>query len=503
MPEKRNNRFAIRTYQSVIALICLFVVYLLYMVFLTDILYPFLPNRFPAPMSLCLYALCVLICSGGFLYLKRFDFHTSYLRRWQICLFFFTVAFSVSLPLVLFSAIEPKSDFYTYYEMARKLSIGEVFIPDYVAVFPHTIAFPAVLSLVFRCFGPSVKAAQFFGVCLSSLSVMLVYLVGEITSDRKYGIGAAALWLFMPSRVLYTLLVCTENLFNVLALAAILIFILAVKAPAAKRSILLFAASGLLFALLVAVRPNGLILLIACVLFYLFFFGKDERLKIYSIPVMKITGFVIVAAVYLFTSAMISKAIEAKIGEEIAPTKAGWNLYVGMNEESDGRWNSADSSLFGQLLREKGPEGTQSTLLSMGIERLKINISDGTLIPFLFEKMRGMWYADHEAYDYIAGAQADNNAAIHFDTNNKLIKLLSDGYYYMLLLLAVYALIHHIRKKDFYAAILIGCLFILGTIALHIPFEAALRYKNHAVLWLCLLAASIPETFYTKGLSKK
>ncbi|WP_045168448.1 hypothetical protein [Caldicellulosiruptor morganii] len=47
-----------------------------------------------------------------------------------------------------------------------------------------------------------------------------------------------------------------------------------------------------------------------------------------------------------------------------------------------------------------------------------------------------------------------------------------------------------IEKLESNPLILIGCFVILGTILLHIPFEAALRYKNHALLWFCFISAN-------------
>lgn len=400
------------------------------------------------------------------------------------------------MALILTTRIAPKSDFLTYYKTAVGIVDGRAYIPDYVAVFPHTMGLSAVLSLVFFISGPSVISAQILGSAFSAVSVMLAYVLGKKFMGRQTGIAAAALWIFMPSRIMYTLLICTENVFNCLALCSMLLFVKAAESAGSRsgwQCITLFGLSGLLFSILAAIRPNGLILFIAClVVFVLFTDSKDVlHFRNFSIiqPIIKPACITVLAIAYLVAGFIVNAAIEAHIGERTVETRTGWNLYVGMNEQSRGQWNAEDSELFSKLLRDNGPEDTQRELLQGGEERLSKLIETRSMPRFLSYKTASMWYADHDAYYYVTGAQENSGQPIVFAPADKRFLLIFDGYYYVLLILTLINAAKSIKNRSFNPVFLTGFLFMLGTVALHIPFEAALRYKNHAALWLCILAA--------------
>lgn len=73
---------------------------------------------------------------------------------------------------------------------------------------------------------------------------------------------------------------------------------------------------------------------------------------------------------------------------------------------------------------------------------------------------------------------------------NKIVKLSSDAVYYIIINIMVIGFIYMLAKnKSLDKNTLIFVLFILGTIALHIPFEAAPRYHNVCLVPFCILAA--------------
>jgi len=487
-------RTAVITARLVYGGTCLFLAYVLYSAFLTGLMDPELPDRFAPWFSKLLLFLCVAAGCAAFCWISDRTRFAEKLSPKYGALGFFLLALAISLGPAALTAIQPMSDFQTYYQLAAAIAEGGVFVPVYVASFPHVIGFPAALSVVFRLTGASVFAAQCFGICLSALSVSFAYLLCTRTLGRRAGFWAALLWLICPSRVLYTLLISTENLFNALALAALLVFLLAAEALPERRGkgLILYGCAGLLLSMLSAVRPNGAILLIACIL--LFFFqlicmqrpGRSGLFKSLLAPVILIS-------VYLVTSMAFNAAIEWKIGQEIARTKSGWSLFVGMNRQFRGQWNGEDSKLFAEALKEQGPEGMQLTFLSMGKDRLAAQFREGTLLPFITDKVSLMWHADHEAVSYIHSALARSGTAWAETGFQKVLKLSCDGYYLLLAALSACALLLQMRRRnncEVRLILLLGCLIVLGTAALHIPFEAAMRYKNHAVLWMAVFSAA-------------
>jgi len=110
-------------------------------------------------------------------------------------------------------------------------------------------------------------------------------------------------------------------------------------------------------------------------------------------------------ATYLLASFSLNIIIESIINQKIASTRIGWNLYVGMNISSHGQWNKNDSELFGRLIKETGPNQAQKTFFNLGLNRLQNLIKEKKIISFISDKIITMWHADHESYDYVAGAQ--------------------------------------------------------------------------------------------------
>jgi len=458
----------------------------------TNILGSLPPTRFPRIVSLSLFILLVLIGVSSFLLVKNYFNPNKTFSDSLIASILLFSALIISLPLVLFTNIEPLSDFGRYYENAIILSEGgNINFPDFIAAFPHSLFLSVVLSFIFRLFGTSVQVAQFSGTLFSAFSVVLVFFIGKKTLGKKHGIWASILWLFMPSRILYTLLISTENLFNFISLIIIYLFLEALDCHQDKKRHLIFGLTGILFALLAAIRPNGLIIMIACLIIYLLFITEDEDIHLKKRSLKKLIGSLIIISCYLIFASLINIFIESEIGRPTTSNTLGWNFYVGMNEEFNGRWNNQDNDRFWTLLMQKGPEETQNELFELAIERLKDIIEHGNIFSFLYTKTLGMWHADHDSLIYIRNSQvSDSNSINFFEMNEKVIKYISNWYYYMLILLSMLSLLYSIKKQDFRIVIILSSLIILGIVVLHIPFEAQMRYKNHALIWLCFIASN-------------
>lgn len=458
----------------------------------TNILGSIPPTHFPQIVSRLLFIFLVLIGASVILLVKNYLYINRTFSDSKIAVILLFSALIISLPLVLYTNVEPFSDFGRYYENAIILSEGgNISFPDFIAAFPHNLIFSVILSFIFRLFGTSVQVAQFSGALFSAFSVVLIFLIGKKTLGEKHGLWASILWLFMPSRILYTLLISTENLFNFISLIIIYFFLEALDCHQDKKRHLLFGLTGILFALLAAIRPNGMIIMIACFIIYLLFIKEDESSHSKKRSPRKLIVSLIIISCYLISSFLINVFIEDEIDRPTTSNALGWNFYVGMNEESNGRWNNLDNDRFWTLLSQKGPEETQNELFKLAIERLRDIIEHGNIFSFIYAKTLGMWHADHDPLIYSRNSQvSDLNSINFFEKNEKVIKYISNWYYYMLILLSMLSLLSSIKKQDFKIIIILSALIILGIVALHIPLEAQMRYKNHALIWLCFIASN-------------
>jgi 4-amino-4-deoxy-L-arabinose transferase-like glycosyltransferase len=386
------------------------------------------------------------------------------------------------------------ADFKTYHLLAQNILDGRTNNADYISMFPHVLGYPFVLSLFFRIFGAHVVIAQLVGALFSALCGVLIYLIGKTIMNETYAMTAALLWLLLPSKVLYGTLVCTENFFNALSLGIILVFLITMKKQDTHRKpvffILMFVLIGASVAALSAIRPNALILLVAVILFT---FVKAPVISLFTLGKRNISKLLLCLCsviAYMTVSAFITARIEQFIQQPVSKTKIGWNLFVGMNGASRGHWNAEDADLFGSILAERGAEETQRFFLEQGIDRLHEHIQSGDMLRFLRLKTISMWYGDHEAIDYASPAQdLSIKTAFPLQRYQKHIILVCDVYYYLLLILTLLCLTMSLKRAHYSDIVILSCLMIIGTVLLHIPFEAAPRYHNNALVWLCFPAA--------------
>ena len=242
--------------------------------------------------------------------------------------------------------------------------------------------------------------------------------------------------MLSPSRIFYALLVCSENLFNALALVCVLLFLSVLRSEASGKCLLFSALTGIGTALLSAIRPNGLIYVVSFIVLDVIFMARNGGMRRRKTALIKAAWCGVLIFSYFAASLVVTAAVEAEIGQPVAVVRFGWNLYVGMNFASDGAWNPQDAEQFGLTLSQYGPQDAQLVFSNLGIQRLRAQLHEGTLPLFLINKASGMWFADHEAYMYLCYAQApDIQSPIVFGLNNKPVKLVCDVYYDMLLLL--------------------------------------------------------------------
>ncbi|NLC68719.1 MAG: glycosyltransferase family 39 protein, partial [Clostridiaceae bacterium] len=170
--------------------------------------------------------------------------------------------------------VAPVSDFQTFNLVAIQMVEGKAAGNNYVSLFPHVIGYPAVLSIIYRIFGPSVKAAQIFNIILGCGMAITLYFLGKKLLDERCGFIAAIIWAFWPSQIMYNSLVASEELYTFLFLLCILFFLHILDSGYIKDfrvQAAFFAMLGILCAVTNSIRPFGLLLMVAAAIFYFIF----------------------------------------------------------------------------------------------------------------------------------------------------------------------------------------------------------------------------------------
>jgi len=140
---------------------------------------------------------------------------------------------------------------------------GYVPIVDYDARQPLYVY---VLAGFLRLFGISIQAARWYPILTSVTVGGLVYLIGTRLLDRRVGLLAAAIYLFMPFTIAYGTHVKTEPLTILLSCAAMYIMLVALD----DRRTLLLALAGVVLALAYYTRQSslGVVLAVGIVLLF-------------------------------------------------------------------------------------------------------------------------------------------------------------------------------------------------------------------------------------------
>ena len=116
-----------------------------------------------------------------------------------ILLSIFALTFLIRLTVVFYFNVQPSSDFLFYHECAKIINVGRQLRSNYASVFPHTIGFAAIISLIYKLFDTNILNVQIFNVICSTITAFLVYNITQRLSNKKIGILSAFLFCIFPS----------------------------------------------------------------------------------------------------------------------------------------------------------------------------------------------------------------------------------------------------------------------------------------------------------------
>jgi 4-amino-4-deoxy-L-arabinose transferase-like glycosyltransferase len=357
----------------------------------------------------------------------------------------------------------------------------------YISIFPHTIGYPAVLSIFYRIFGVKVIVAQLLNIVLSYGIAILIYSLGSKLHSRKCGFISTVIWSLWPSQIFYVSLVSSESLFVFLNLLCILFFInIAESRHNMKISLMLFALLGTLCAFANSIRPMALITLLAlCIYFIVYIDGPacipHKQLKKFSI-------LIIVLISYYATSHTIQTAISNTIDRPLPSKSFGYSFFVGTNYDADGIWNQDDANILGTLMNNPNmtPQMIHDILSKMAVSRLKERSTFQTL-KLMSNKFNTMWAADSDFVVYMEHAiDRENPSVLDFFKYERLLIITANLYYHILLIIAgVGNLLLLFRRKSYYSIV---CIIIIGYIIAHFFLEAAGRYHYPVISLISLLS---------------
>lgn len=380
--------------------------------------------------------------------------------------------------------VVPQSDFEYYHKIASSIISGDIAMKDYIAIFPHVIGFPSILSIFYFIFGANPLVGLYLNAFISCAIVIMVYMITKLVYKKEQtALVAAVLTSIAPSHIMINSLLATEPLFCLLLLISIYTALLITEKELGIKEFYLYAFGlGVLVSISNAIRPFGLIFLVALFLYTIFFLNKKWLVKLSFL-------FCIIIS-YFFTTNIISASIENIIDTPIARSPTGYNLYVGGNLTSQGRWNIEDVQFWDEIGAREGmtPQLRHDEIRRFAFERFKNNGLKNNL-NLLFEKHKIMWWKNDGAVWYINSGQNKQVPGImNFQQYSNTYAAICDVFYTIITLLCVFGVILHFRRDS--KMDLLQLILIFGFITLHMLVEVQTRY-NFASVTLFIIFASV------------
>lgn len=388
------------------------------------------------------------------------------------------LCFALNLAWVLAVRIEPFSDYKEYWDVALALASGAE-IPDawYVAMYPHILGTATVLSGLVRLFGPSVFAVTVLNVLLTSLSCYLVWLLGRELLSERAAFLAALLWAATPCKLMMNSLVFSEPVYTALILLFFRLFIrLAARLSEKPAGAVAGAAAlGLLLAAINIIRPIAAILLIAAALWLALLRGAEAgKPRLWALWLVALAAML---GLYRGTLALWDRHVEDRLGQEIASVP-WYNIYVGLNGETGGRYTDADMDLLTAYLKQgQSADEAQRSMIPHIKERLAAGIDWGSLLST--KLMAFLGNDELGGYTY------------RFTRSERFVKInmaICNVFYYGIFLMGMLGLLRMLRSRALGAGLLLP-LFFLGLTLAHMLVEVSNRYHYSLIPILILFAA--------------
>lgn len=363
----------------------------------------------------------------------------------------------------------PVSDFRTYHEFALKLAENK--IPDELS---KNLGYPLMLSLGYRI-EPAVLTGKLINAALSTLTIYLIFLLGNALSTPITGLLAAFLFSILPVEINMVSVLGGEIAATSLITAATLA---AVTGCQQKRWAGWIFGSGLLLAIGFTVR-SSLAFLAPLLLAILVFFNHATTGK----KALRLAAFCAGIAAGLLLLVGWHSAATGKASLAALQSQDTFPFLSGTNLQEEGIWNEEDAALYFSW----SPADRDRLAVTVAYQRIKENpLGILLFIPSKFAILMG-----DQAYGNTWSLLPVNwrNLKILRDQRQDVLdanKYFNQAVYILLLALAVY---HFVDYR--LPAPAISAMAILAVILLMLPhaiLEVQSRYHHIILPYIVLVA---------------
>lgn len=394
------------------------------------------------------------------------------------------VGFAVRIAWIFYHSVEQGSDYQLYHEIASILAgkMNGNLPVDYIALFPHVIGYPTFLAVIYSIFGNSIRVGLFFNAILNILTCWIVYKIVLDLRGTEEALFALTIITFWPSQIQYSTILGSESLFTFLLMVCVWFFYKYISDNA--HTYIYCVGEGFLLAVTAFVRPMALLLVIAMGVYLLLIRQPDVKVSI------NLKKYFVILICYVMAGKALTAGIEYSIGLKTASSGVsyGYNLMVGLNEQSQGSYSADDMSYlferyhYNQGIGVDAASKAHNDCLQIALKRFENMCVDGSprILSFFVKKMVELWGNDN--YGIAWNEKFSDNG--RFEDN---ILLISNVYYLIVLILVIAAIPIYLNEKFSKEWLII--LLLLATIAMHILVESQNRYHYFNLDIFAILAS--------------
>ena len=390
----------------------------------------------------------------------------------------FFIRFALALFFILWLDSQPVQDFATMHTAAGQLAEGSRAYLDNIYFFnwAYQSAFVAYEALVIALFGNSLLPLQLLNALFLAGTNVLIYLIAKRFLPKRAAMTVGVFYAIYPAPLFLAGVLTNQHLSVFLLYSAL--YLLLGKEPSPLRAL----GAGALIALGNAMRPIGVILMLAALLWLLIraLHQADLRCILHGLCV---------AASYFAVGAALSGLIMVT---GINPAGLGnnqpmWKFVVGLNQDSNGCWNRADYDAFLSLPTQEGHEAMTKAV------KERLSVGPMKLAGLAWRKSAVMWAGNEDLYwgfghlDQEAPAIAPS-IPLTWNSLQLLFGGLDKGIYLLAFGLALCGLLLRLRKPEGCGRSLPLVLLLCGYYAVHLIVEVQSRYRYFLMPCVFLLA---------------
>ena len=378
-----------------------------------------------------------------------------------------------------------ESDMLLCYNSANSVLRGDLSWLDlqYFKVWSYQIPFVYYEAFILWIF-KTVRALYIFDALWGVLICMLVYLIVEkLSSNKLIALILASLYAWLPSSILKCGLLYNFSLAGFFLLFGIYCYILALKKSKNEKaffySMILNFSSGLLFAISCLFRQEGLVILLACSCFYIFYFitnlnsasGKKVMFafRCFVSLLLVVIGYIIIVnlASWCFDAAGITS-------HGLGNNCPYWKIVVGLTPDNYGQYSDRYVWICNIMNPSEQKEAFDNIMKEILSEKSPIEI-----LGFFIKKHYYMWGAIDSGFGIPYNTVLERAFTIVYLALDKFIYLL----FLVLSIIGLKPLNDNTYEKHYFYICFIG--FFLSFLI----FEAGARYRYDPMLILVLTSA--------------